>query len=214
MYLIQFAQLPGGARFAFCALCCLTEADSESWAEMGVAGSVHSHGEWVLEDRAEAASPCPCVPAPGTKAGNMVRDFFYACWKHGTNSCLKIPSFQWRARAATFSMAGVILQHGKPFWKVGISFWPCEVGRERDDQALPHLSCDVVADSSAKKSRCWLHQLLLGSGLWIILFYQIFLCIHRNTSVNIYLHSGRCLNNLWADGRVWWYFYMRHLQKF
>lgn len=25
---------------------------------------------------------------------------------------------------------------------------------------------------------------------------------------------GRCLNNLWADDRVWWYFYMSHLQKF
>lgn len=32
-------------------------------------------------------------------------------------------------------------------------------------------------DSSAKKSSYWLHLLLLGSGLWTILFCQIFLCM-------------------------------------
>ena len=87
------------------------------------------------------------------------------------------PIFIVAGRAATSSVAGIMLQHGKPFWKVGFSIWPCVVGGERYDQALPHLSCDVVVESSAKKSSYWLHLLLLGSGLWTILFCHIFLCM-------------------------------------
>lgn len=87
------------------------------------------------------------------------------------------PIFIVAGRAATSSIAGATLQHGKPFWKVEFGIWPCVVGGERYDQALPHLSCDVMVDSSAKKSSYWLHLLLLGSGLWTILFCQIFLCM-------------------------------------
>lgn len=62
------------------------------------------------------------------------------------------PIFTVAGRAATSSMAGAMLQHGNPFWKVEFGIWPSVVGGERYDQALPHLSCDVMVDSSAKKS--------------------------------------------------------------
>jgi len=42
-------------------------------------------------------------------------------------------------------------QPGKPFSQVGLSIWPCVVGEEKYAQALHHLLCDVVVDSSAQK---------------------------------------------------------------
>lgn len=139
-------------------------------------------GSECLKTEQRAALPCTCVPAPGTKAGNMARDFSCACWKHGTNPCLMIP---WEA----LLQGGV--QH-LAMWGWRGKVWP----------GFPLSLLWYGGRFFSKEVRLLLASVTVG-----IRFMDSF--ILPDSSVH-----GRCLNNLWADGRVWWYFYMSHLQKF
>lgn len=124
MCLIQFVQLPAGARFVFCAPCCLAEADSEPWAAMEVAGS-------------------------GTQPQGV------NAWRQSRGQhCLVHVCLHLGPRQVTWSGAFSVLVENMGLMLAWWSFF-------------------LVAG----KSSHLFHQLLFGSGLWTILFCQIFLCM-------------------------------------